>query len=37
VSTRRDGKMIYYGLASDEAQTAIGAIYDVFCKKLRRR
>ena len=37
VSTRRDGKIIYYNLASEEARTVIGAIYDVFCKKQRRR
>ena len=37
VSTRRDGKAIYYKLASQEARTVIGAIYDVFCKKARKR
>jgi DNA-binding transcriptional ArsR family regulator len=37
VSTRRDGKVIYYSLASEEARTIIGAIYDVFCRKPRRR
>jgi DNA-binding transcriptional ArsR family regulator len=37
VATRRDGKVIYYSLASDEARTIIGAIYDVFCRKVRRR
>ena len=37
VSTRRDGKIIYYSLASDEARIIIGAIYDVFCRKPRRR
>src|SRR5271169_6368724 len=37
VSTRRDGKAIYYALASEEARVVIGAIYDVFCKKLRKR
>lgn len=37
VSTRRDGKIVYYSLASDEARTVIGAIYDVFCRKPRRR
>ena len=37
VSTRRDGKIIYYSLASDEARAIIGAIYDVFCRKPRRR
>ena len=37
VATRRDGKVVYYSLASDEARTIIGAIYDVFCRKVRRR
>lgn len=37
VSTRRDGKAIYYNLASAEARVVIGAIYDVFCKKVRKR
>ena len=37
VATRRDGKTIYYSVASDEARTIIGAIYDVFCRKARKR
>jgi DNA-binding transcriptional ArsR family regulator len=37
VTTRRDGKTIYYSVASDEARTIIGAIYDVFCHKPRKR
>ena len=37
VSTRRDGKIIYYSVASDEARVVIGAIYDVFCRKVRKR
>ena len=37
VSTRREGKIIYYTLASEEARTVIGAIYEVFCKKARKR
>ena len=37
VSTRRDGKTVYYNLASAEARVVIGAIYDVFCKKQRKR
>ena len=37
VSTRRDGKAVYYKLASEEARIVIGAIYDVFCKKQRKR
>ena len=35
--TRRDGKAIYYKLASEEARVVIGAVYDVFCKKVRKR
>ena len=37
VSTRRDGKSVYYNLASADARVIIGAIYDVFCRKQRRR
>lgn len=37
VSTRREGKTIYYSLASEEARVVIGSIYDVFCRKTRRR
>ena len=37
VSTRRDGKAIYYKLASEEARVVIGAVYDVFCRKPRKR
>ncbi len=35
VSARRDGKTIYYSLASDEARKIIGAIYEVFCGDTR--
>jgi DNA-binding transcriptional ArsR family regulator len=37
VSTRREGKAIYYTLASAEARLVIGLIYDVFCHKTRKR
>ncbi len=37
VTTRRDGKTIYYSVASDDARTIIGAVYDVFCRKARKR
>lgn len=37
VATRRDGKTIYYSLASEEARVVIGAVYDVFCRKQRKR
>ena len=33
VATRRDGKAVYYKLASDEARIIIGVVYDVFCRK----
>jgi DNA-binding transcriptional ArsR family regulator len=32
VTTRRDGKTIYYSLASDEVRTILDAVYKVFCK-----
>lgn len=34
VSTRRDGKQVYYILASQEARTVISVLYDLFCSKL---
>ena len=37
VATRRHGKTIYYNVASDDARTVIGAIYNVFCRKVRKR
>jgi DNA-binding transcriptional ArsR family regulator len=37
VATRRDGKTIYYSLASAEARGVIGAIYDAFCRKAPKR
>ncbi len=37
VDTRREGKTIYYRLASEEARLVIGAIYNAFCGKPRKR
>lgn len=37
VTTRRDGKAIYYALDSEEARVIIGAVYDVFCRKGKKR
>ena len=37
VITRREGKVVYYSLASDEARIIIGAVYEVFCGKKRKR
>jgi len=31
VATRRDGKTIYYSLASEEAHQVIGLLYSLFC------
>ena len=36
VATRREGKVIYYSLASEDARVILGAIYDVFCGKTRK-
>jgi len=33
VATRRDGKAIYYSLASEEARVVVGAVYEMFCGK----
>ncbi|CAM5196859.1 ArsR family transcriptional regulator [Bosea thiooxidans] len=31
VTTRRDGKAIYYSLANDDVRRVIAVIYDIFC------
>jgi len=33
VSTRRDGKTIYYSLADDNTSRVIGLLYEIFCAK----
>jgi DNA-binding transcriptional ArsR family regulator len=37
VSTRREGKSIYYSLANDDVRTILQAIYSVFCHKPKRQ
>ena len=37
VATRREGKVINYSLASEEARVVIGAVYEVFCRKPQRK
>ena len=37
VATRREGKAIYYSLASEEARAVIGAVYDAFCRKAHKQ
>ncbi len=32
VTTRRDGKAIYYSLATDDVRSIISVIYDIFCR-----
>ena len=32
VDTRREGKAVYYRLASDDVLRMIGTIYDIFCR-----
>ncbi|WP_425256276.1 ArsR/SmtB family transcription factor [Microbaculum marinisediminis] len=32
VTTRRDGRMVYYRIADDEVSSIIGALYNLFCK-----
>ncbi|MDQ4059860.1 MAG: metalloregulator ArsR/SmtB family transcription factor [Pseudomonadota bacterium] len=36
VQTRRDGKNIYYSLASEEARRVVAVVHDLFCKRGQR-
>ncbi len=33
VTARRDGKAVYYSLASNDVRQVIGVIYDIFCNR----
>jgi DNA-binding transcriptional ArsR family regulator len=33
VATRRNGKTVYYSLASEEARVVVGAVYEMFCAR----
>nr|WP_256477763.1 metalloregulator ArsR/SmtB family transcription factor [Aurantimonas marianensis] len=35
VTTRREGRTIYYNLADDEVMPLIGTLYDLFCARVR--
>ena len=37
VSTRRDGKQIFYSIASKEAMVVMQVLYELYCKKPRSR
>jgi DNA-binding transcriptional ArsR family regulator len=36
VTTRRDGKTVYYSLANDDVRRVISVIYDIFCGKVSK-
>jgi DNA-binding transcriptional ArsR family regulator len=35
VNTRREGRIIYYSIASEEVSSIIGTLYDLFCAPVR--
>jgi DNA-binding transcriptional ArsR family regulator len=37
VTTRREGQMIYYSLATDDVRTVLATLYEVFCRPKRTR
>lgn len=37
VTTRRDGKTVYYSLANDDVRRVISVIYDIYCGEGKRR
>lgn len=36
VTTRREGKTVYYSLANDDVRSIISVIYDIFCTKKKK-
>lgn len=37
VTTRRDGKQIYYSIADDDVRRVISLVYDIFCQDEPKR
>lgn len=37
VTTRREGQMIYYSLATEDVRTVLKTLYEVFCRPKRSR
>lgn len=37
VTTRRDGKQIYYSIADDDVRRVISVVYDIFCQDEPKR
>jgi hypothetical protein len=35
VNTRREGRTIYYSIASEEVSSIIGTLYELFCAPVR--
>lgn len=35
LTTRRDGKTIYYSIADEDVRIILAAVYEVFCRKAR--
>ena len=35
VNTRREGRVVYYSIASEEVSSIIGTLYDLFCAPAR--
>ncbi|MFU0505530.1 ArsR/SmtB family transcription factor [Pseudaminobacter sp. NGMCC 1.201702] len=36
VNTRREGRVIYYSIASAEISAVVGTLYDLFCASVRK-
>ena len=36
VNTRREGRVVYYSIASAEVSSVIGTLYDLFCAPVRK-
>jgi DNA-binding transcriptional ArsR family regulator len=36
VNTRREGRIIYYSIASEEVSSIIGTLYELFCAPVRK-
>lgn len=36
VTTRRDGRMIYYRISNDEVTNIVGQLYEMFCTPVRQ-
>jgi len=37
VSTRREGRMVYYRIADSDVSSVIESLYDIFCEPVRKK